>query len=110
MQARVGAMYGAFGGKQVGPSPAEQNPLLDNHLKPTLKLFGIVGAISTAITLTAGTQSILVNIVVGLAFAVFLYDTIGRKPVWLAARTMLALALFIEAPTEVATMWRNATI
>lgn len=107
MQARVGAMYGAFGGKQVGPSPAELNPLLDNHLRPTLKLFGAVAAISAAITLTLGTQNILVNIVAGLAFAVFLYNTIGRKPVWLAARTMLALSVFIEAPTETPTWWTS---
>jgi hypothetical protein len=107
MQARVGAMYGAFGGKQSGPSAAEQNPLIDNHLKPTLRLFAIVGAISAAVTLTLGAQNILVNIVAGLAFAVFLYNTIARKPVYLAARTMLALAIFIEAPQETPTWWTS---
>ncbi len=107
MQARVGAMYGAFGGKQVGPAVADQNPLLDNHLKPTLKLFGIIAAISAPVTLVLGAQNILVNIVAGLAFAVFLYNTIGRKPAWQSARIMLALCLFIEAPQETATLWQS---
>jgi hypothetical protein len=111
LQKRVNAMYGAFGGKGGGAGAVavveEVDPLLDNHLMPTLKLFGIIAAISSVITLTVGTQNVLVNIPLGLVFAGFLYQVIMRQPVYLAARTLLGLALFIEAPTETPTWWTS---
>ena len=111
LQKRVNARYGAFGAIGAGGDAAmvveETDPLIDNHLKPTLKLFGGVFALSAAITLATGGQNVLVNIVVALGFAVFLYQVLGRKPVYIAARTLLALALFIEAPQETPTWWTS---
>jgi len=94
MQARVGAMYGAFGGKQSGPTKEELDPLVDNHLRPTLKLFGAVAAISAALTLTVGTTNILVNIVAGLAFSNLSVDA----PFYLAGLLVLpAIFLALQA-------------
>lgn len=94
LQKRLQARYGAFGVESKEPEPPP-DPFLDNYFRETLRILGAVLLGSFAVAVLGKNGNYLFAL--GLAYALF---RITKKPIHIAARFFLVLALFIESPVE----------
>jgi len=104
MQRRITQRLGEFGERDA--DAAAEDPFDDNHFKETLRVIGVLFAVSAVLTYTVGTQSRALNIVAALGVAGLLHHVLTRYPVHVSARYFLAGAIFLEAATDIPTFWK----
>jgi hypothetical protein len=105
LQRRMREMYGEFGARPNDGQAKVVEVVVEPWHKPTLKLIAPIGLGATAVTLALGTDSQIINAVILLACSIALFRYLSKTPVHIAARTLLALSLFIESAAETPTWW-----
>jgi len=104
MQRRISQRFGEFGERDGAAQDVD--PLDDNHFRETIRVVLGLFVVSAALTYTIGTQSRILNGVAAMAVGGVLWHALTRYKVHISARYFLAVALFLEAATDIPTFWK----
>lgn len=105
---RVRAKYGAFGDRDAEAAPQAQAVSLDHDdwTRPALKIVVPLFFLSAVASLLGDRATLFTSIV----WAPLLVRAMTKPPVWMSARILLLLSVFVESPAEVPRDYWNSPL